>query len=361
MSIPPDKFEKFTELPPEMQSKIVSSMGEKEAYNFVLTNASYFINNLKHEPELAEKYYTYLFNNKAFAVLEGLQGAPHKTQEFADRLFSAEGIDSSVEEFFLTKDNIENYVTRLNLSRYTTDELDAVIDNLPNQLDKLESLDLSKSSINATQLEKLLQKCPNIKTLNLSGIKGLKDLHLDKVKLNSLQTLHLNSISLRQSDFYEILQATPSIKKITLEYCNVNNKLNLKGLQLPHLKNVVLSSTYFRQDGINEFLKACPNLTTLQVRNIAGLNYWNPSIQLKKLKHLNCQASFTFKPDELNKFLKIAPQLESLDISHCRKLKGLNFSQKIETLKEIRAIDSDLEDVDQKELQSLAPNAKIIT
>ena len=330
-SIPKD----FASLPPEMQGEIINKVSERDVYNFVNSNKEFLFSKLEEMPFVAKKYYTYVINQEIWKV--------HKDQRLTMMFHETTDTTSKSEKelkTLLPSDQALKYLTRLNLSGLSKEEIQVIINHLPENLEHITEVNLQNSDINSQDLQELLKICPNITHLDLIDFRGVRDLDLKVISnLPYLKDINFSGCDITSQDLQEFLKICPNLEILFLHRCKNIKNLDLKDVpQLVHLKFLDSGLNNITSQDLQELLKICPNLESLSLhrcKNIKNLDLKDVP-QLTHLKFINF-ASCNITSQDLQELLKICPNLESLDFNDCKNIKNLDLKDvpQLTRLKEI--------------------------
>ncbi len=155
----------------------------------------------------------------------------------------------------------------------------------------LTELNAMGSSINAQQLENLINSAPNLTTLKLQNCTNLGKgpLSLLPGQLAQLHYLDLSGSSITASQLQSLILAAPNLKSIDLNACECLNflPLTLPEEQLPHLEEIRASGSSITPQQFLNLVHAAPQLKTAHIGKTELLPY-NPfmlnEIMLKDIK-----------------------------------------------------------------------------
>jgi hypothetical protein len=370
-------FENFPNLPPEMQNEVVSHMSENDVYKLVHSNPKYFLNQLDKKGEIAKKYYTYVMNQKIYHMFKQRGPTHSKAQKVIQYISSFFVAPSKKDPVLLkdlfTKEKAGAFVSRLNLTKFSENELDVIIQNLPKTMSGMESINLDTTAVTTIQLQLLLSKCPNLKKISLKDCEQLKNLQ-NLPLMKSLKAIDLSTSQISVSgplmritpnDLKEILKCAPNLEKLSI-FTNiqlVNIKLEtLAPMKL--LKEIEFPATAINKEDLNQLFTLCPNLEKINLSHcshLVNLDFKNLKTMIS-LKEINLSET-KITTNDLKQILELCPKLEKINLTKCKELKDLNFANlsPIASLKEINITNTVLTQNDLKQLTAIAPNAKIIS
>ena len=127
--------------------------------------------------QVAKKYFNYLINSHienarnydciTNMVKKGVVGVFDKVVNFAQEIISGREPIETAKKVQKLIEQDGKHLSELDLSQLTPKEADYIIDALPNQLNKLETLHVD--DISSKQLNALMKKCPKLKTLIITN------------------------------------------------------------------------------------------------------------------------------------------------------------------------------------------------
>lgn len=220
--------------------------------------------------------------------------------------------------------------------------------NIPSDqfFDNLESLDLSYplapqvrsvTSINKTVLLKVLNKAHKLKFLNLHNTGGFSNIRIEEEDLlpdlEALEFLDLSNTSIDGLSLCRILAKTHNLKYLDISHCKKLNladrKMNLHLIdnQFKHLETLVLEGGELGAQALGGFLSKAKKLKSLKLKDFYHFNAM--SLEDAKFDHLeHLELSDTdINAQQLLDILKRAPKLKSLKLLSCNKIEDLDFEQ----------------------------------
>jgi len=187
---------------------------------------------------------------------------------------------------------------------------------------ELESLDLSRSPIQAAGMRQIAAACTSLSSLNLSGCRHIWGYGLCLTELQGLRSLRLaHCLQLRGADVVNVAKLA-SLRELDLSFCEGIGS-NAFGLlaSLTRLEGLSVSRCAGWDDAACwEVCRGLPQLTWLDVSGCRGLS--DESVlsicHCPALRQLN--ASSTLISDQALSAVPLATSLEDLSLGSCRRL-----------------------------------------
>lgn len=188
------------------------------------------------------------------------------------------------------------------------------------QLPNLQKLDLSLLSPKLTDemLVGILQCCPDIKELNISGCTQLKGKNWKSIPLlPNLQVLNLKDCTaITERKAARILERSPMLRELNIDGCDLLQDL-AKAKDI--LENLISISLHAHSARI---LKRCPHLQALSLKALGMLAPRNIHTDFPELKKLDLRIQ---NPELIFRFLTEYPLLEELELSDLSELTLTNI------------------------------------
>ncbi len=201
-------------------------------------------------------------------------------------------------------------------------------------LSYLEKLVIESDRITDKGLKKILEKSPNLGTLDLGDcrITG-ESLKAILGKFPNLRTLSLRGCTIEDKSVGKIVEIFPNLRTLDLAWCNIKSCFSLtdKSLKeilkkLPYLETLDLTGCRITDTGLEEIIGTFHNLRTLDLSSCGIANKGLKEILEKfpNLRTLNL-CRFDITGESLNKILEKFPNLETLNLSWCKGSIDLNM------------------------------------
>ena len=266
-------------------------VSEREVYDFV--HQHHLFKQLDQFPAIAKTYYTYAINNAIKQM--------HKNKRLTT-LFHAMTKSQSTEESELKKllpsKTVAKYLTRLNLTFLKKEEIETLIEHLPEKLEFVSEINLAHTYLPPKSLQMLLKKSPNLKNLLVTNN----------------ETDH--TYSLTASDFVHILKLFPHIEKFELhnKYFDKLKDLDTHGIKLDDLSFFYLSNAPLTKQDFVQFLTICPNLKEAEFNRCENLKDLDEKSfpQLEKLEILHLIGDANLNSQDLVIIAQKCPHLKKI-------------------------------------------------
>lgn len=209
----------------------------------------------------------------------------------------------------------------------------AAISNIENSFRWLEKLSLYKCNITTHELEVFLQLSPRLQQIELDGCHnlgyGFSKIFKDKVGwLSRLKKLNLLDSHITITELENLLQQCPNLETLEIRFCEnlsrgFSDTFIKKAECFLHLKKISLVRNKMNLGGFGDFLQRCPNVEDMHIATWGTCEQQFPVISKnteKKLNYLNRLTLSDFEFVDLISLLLISPNLEEIDFSRCNKV-----------------------------------------
>jgi hypothetical protein len=226
-------------------------------------------------------------------------------------------------------------------------------------LNSLETLDLSVTSIDSLTLAKILAKTPKLKALKLNWCKKLGDNQLpDDLNLSSLETLDLSDTIINGQTLGKLLAKAPKLQVLKLK---LNDNLP-DGLNLASLETLHLSGSKINSESLCTLLASTPKLKELKLNSFENLSGGlTVRLNLTSLEKLELDSS-NISNKSLGRLLVKAPKLKELKLWYCNNLSDNEFPDELDlaSLESLILLQSNISSLSLGKILSKAPNIKIL-
>lgn len=230
-------------------------------------------------------------------------------------------------------------------------------------LAQLKQVYVSNTNLIAADVTTLLEKAPNLKSLDLMECKdiagGFSNLSA-AVLLPALKRLQASRSKISSEDIKTLLEKAPNLESLYLSSCNLGQSLAQLPLHpaLTALTNIYLTSSDIDVKTLLILLKKAPNLEGLYLSkcNIGGIAEFFPNLQLPTLRKIDVSSS-NIRGEDLKILLEKAAGLEELDFSNCQNIGGFTALDPRNTLPALKKIVASKSNIQAADLQALLQQA----
>ena len=215
-----------------------------------------------------------------------------------------------------------------------------------NALQHLKKLDLDYTNISTGQMYTIIQCCSQLQELNVRGCDNapagiIQALTENPNALQHLTTLNLNDIAadsdiiFSAGQMYSIVQNCPHLEKLNVSGCDnapagIIQALTENPNALQHLTTLNLSWAYISDIDMNTIIQYYSQLQELDISYCYQANDISPngvthaltansSVALRHLKKLNLNGHGRLSANQIHTIILHYPQLEELNLSGCKK------------------------------------------
>ncbi len=228
------------------------------------------------------------------------------------------------------------------------------------------NLNLARSKISGDDLKAILEKCPNIESLNLNVCKrvGQEDFPGLAPLLSNLHTLSLNDCYIDTPGLCAIAEHCTSLKHLSLANCHhiteegfsalANTKSSLLSLDLegsPTLTGSVLVQITKKHGQTLE------NLTLSSCRLVDQASFSSISEDCPNLISLNLSFNATIDTEVIQSIASNCPKIEDLDLSDCAEVDDNTIKVLATNSKNLQRLALDSSSITDQALFSLGDNA----
>ncbi len=200
-----------------------------------------------------------------------------------------------------------------------------VFARLDSTLHCLEELDLGRTFLSDASIYKILLNCPNLKRLYLGMCRNISLEFFSSIdfKINNLEVLDLRWTRVSSATVIQILEKCPNLKRLNLQWCknitkDVFESLNLYNGVYP-LEYLNLGWDRVSDASVCNILHKCPNLKKLNLEWCKTLTknlfsrLMNKSNSLKKIILRSTRVSDA----SLQTLMNYCPELKQVNLSEC--------------------------------------------
>ncbi len=223
-------------------------------------------------------------------------------------LFSKPLIPNKLKEIYFCSSNVKlhqvyqilkNSPQLTSLSLSSCENLHESLDHIQETfvLANLVSLDLSYTMITDDQLHWLLQHCPNLTSLDLSGCKNITGSFALSLRFDKLSALNMGSAKqLTNTNLSTILQNCPHLKKLKIQQCEqLTDDFFSSSKKHESLEQLDIKFNKFSNINTDQIKKCFPNLVKLEdgpyfsvYRKPTLIDFW---IRIKQSANLDTETS----------------------------------------------------------------------
>ena len=227
-------------------------------------------------------------------------------------------------------------------------------------LSNIEEIDLIKSELNPTLLNKLIDCMPNLKKINLPRPINLRDQQIEWSKLPNLEEVNLESSLVNAISLKALINNTPKLKTINLASCIIDGEA-LSWSKPSQLEEIDLSGSNIKAMSLETLMGNAPLLKKINLCDCEQLDCnttnWAGLSQLEaiSLYHTNINTG------SLNSLIEQAPLLKKINLTLCKNLgyDDINWG-KPSQLEEIDLSGSNINAMSLKALIENSPHLKKI-
>jgi uncharacterized protein YjbI with pentapeptide repeats len=237
------------------------------------------------------------------------------------------------------------------------------------KLEHLTEIDISDcANLTDDKLKMLLEKCPNLQIIKLSNI-TITGAAFDSavIKLEDLKEIDISECkNLTDDNLQRLIQKCPNLQKINLSKTKITGVAFDSGaINLEHLTEIDISYCYnFKGDHLKMLLEKNPHLQkiNLEATGITCTVFESEAIQLEQLTEINISGIQNFTAEDLKRLSEKCPNLQKINLAS-RNITGAAFDSdiKLEQVTEICLANcTNLTDEDLKRLIEKCPNLQKI-